>query len=155
MKIISVLFLVLVSFVVPLHAEEDLHEFYGRHLVLSFLKCDEKALCDEETLKEKMHEAAKASHVNILSSSHHHFKPSGMTQVLLLSESHASIHTYPEFRACFVDLFTCGRSFDMAAFERVLSSYLKPEKVSAKFIVRHEDHEEIAYTPSINLEDKL
>lgn len=126
------------------------YQFVGRHLILSYLDCDQEALLDEERLKEVMHEAAKASKVTILSSSHHHFSPSGMTQVLLLSESHSSIHTYPEFRSCFVDLFTCGLSFDMQKFEEVLSSYLKPSQTIAKFLLRNDDHQEIAFVPYKN-----
>lgn len=133
-----------------LHAEED-YQFVGKHLIISYLDCHPAAIHDEQAIKEKMKEAANASGVTILSSSDYQFTPSGMTQVLLLSESHASIHTYPEFNACFVDLFTCGESFAMDEFDRIMSEYLKPQKSSHKLLLRNEDCQEIAYeSPTIS-----
>lgn len=127
------------------------YRFVGRHLVISYVDCDPAALQDETTLKEKMKEAALATGVTILSSLDHHFVPSGLTQVLLLSESHASIHTYPEYASCFVDLFTCGTRFEMDKFDQVLTQYLKPKKVSHKLLHRQEECEEVTYVPRATL----
>jgi len=38
----------------------------------------------------------------------HQFKPCGVTGFLLLSESHISVHTWPEERLAAIDIFTCG-----------------------------------------------
>ena len=38
----------------------------------------------------------------------HKFEPQGITAVALLSESHISIHTWPEDSSCAVDVYTCG-----------------------------------------------
>jgi S-adenosylmethionine decarboxylase len=57
---------------------------------------------------------------------------------LLLSESHAAIHTYPEHNACFVDLFTCGDHCHNEPFDRVLREYLKPGAVQSKVLIRDE-----------------
>ncbi len=123
------------------------YEFVGRHLIVSYLDCDHEAIYDEEAIKEKMKEAALSSGVTILSSSHYHFEPNGVTQVLLLSESHASIHTYPEFHSCFVDLFTCGTTFSMENFDKVMSDYLKPKNVSHTLLHRQKDCQEMAFVP--------
>ena len=56
--------------------------------------------------------------------------------VILLSESHASIHTYPEFNACFVDLFTCGEKCSSEYFDQALQSYLKPKLVNGRTLIR-------------------
>lgn len=136
-------------FLTFIHAED--YQFIGRHLIVSYLDCDVEAIEDENQLKEVMKMAAKASGVTILSSSEHHFEPMGLTQVLLLSESHASIHTYPENRACFVDLFTCGTSWEMEKFDEVLTKYLKPLRVSHKFLLREDKATEIAFNPIQNL----
>jgi S-adenosylmethionine decarboxylase len=145
--------LVLLIFSSNLSSNEE-YQFVGRHLIVSYIDCDQEALYDENTLKEKMKEAALASGVTILSSSGYHFQPSGVTQVLLLSESHASIHTYPEYRSCFVDLFTCGTSFKMDKFDQILSEYLKPQKASHRLFHRNESCEELAYLPPYSFEIK-
>lgn len=121
------------------------HDFVGQHLIASYLDCDLDALHAEGLLKEKMIEAAEASGMTILSTSHFHFEPKGMTQVLLLAESHASIHTYPERGACFVDLFTCGNAEGIYKFDQVLTEFLKPKKASRQMFVRGETSEEIPY----------
>lgn len=155
MKYFFFFFLLFLSLVLP---AEPNYEFFGRHLIISYVGCDSTAIHSESLLKEKMIEAAKASGVTILSSSDHHFDPEGMTQVLLLSESHASIHTYPELNSCFVDLFTCGTSFQMDRFDEILAGYLKPKKASYKFLERKEGCEEISFIPKYSdwkIETKL
>lgn len=90
-----------------------------------------------------MNRAVKASGATVLNATAHVFPPNGLTAVYLLSESHASIHTYPEHRACFVDLFTCGDHCSADKFHEELQSYLKPDEVEAKTFSRHKSLEEI------------
>ena len=69
-----------------------------------------------------MEQAVEACGATLLNSARHVFPPDGMTIVMLLSESHASIHTYPEHNSCFVDLFTCGLDCQAEEFDAVLRS---------------------------------
>jgi S-adenosylmethionine decarboxylase len=62
---------------------------------------------------------------------------------ILLSESHASIHTYPEHGKCFVDLFTCGDKCDHNVFNEVMQEYLKPRKVAEIVLVRDDEIKEM------------
>lgn len=124
-----------------LPAEE--HRFSGQHFVASYLECDQEALSHVSRLLEVMDEAVVASHATILARHQVLFEPDGLTAVYLLSESHASIHTYPEHRSCFVDLFTCGTNCSAEPFDRLLRSYLKPERVNARMFLRHESTVEI------------
>lgn len=55
-----------------------------------------------------MVEIARQLGATVLSSSSHKFEPQGVTAILLLSESHISIHTWPEKRFATCDIFTCG-----------------------------------------------
>jgi S-adenosylmethionine decarboxylase proenzyme len=89
-----------------------------------------------------MDRAVEASGATILNRTHHVFPPDGLTAVYLLSESHASIHTYPEFGACFVDLFTCGDHCSPVGFDQILREYLGPSEVNARLFLRHEGVEE-------------
>ena len=123
---------------------DDIHQFAGKHFVASYLDCNAHALADVNKMIEAMDVAVKASGATILNKTFHVFPPNGLTLVYLLSESHASIHTYPECNACFVDLFTCGNSCTSAGFDQALRSYLQPKTVNARLFLRHERVEEIA-----------
>ena len=114
----------------------DEFEFVGRHLLASYVGCDAQALADETGLLAAMKAAVKASGATLISSVQHSFTPSGMTAVMLLSESHASIHTYPEHQACFVDLFTCGRNCSAERFDMVMCKYLKPARACRQIVMR-------------------
>jgi S-adenosylmethionine decarboxylase len=54
--------------------------------------------------------AAEACGAHVLQTMSHHFNPQGVTAICLLSESHISIHTWPEKGEAAVDVFTCGES---------------------------------------------
>lgn len=112
------------------------YQFVGNHFVASYKDCDYNALTNIPKLREAMIQAAKASGAQILSHDEFIFQPNGFTMAILLSESHASIHTYPEFKACFVDLFTCGNRCSSKAFDKVLRNYLKPKKVKKQTLKR-------------------
>lgn len=112
------------------------YEFVGRHFVASYYGCDVVALSNFRELKEIIKKASMAAGAQVLGESDYVFPPSGYTMVALLSESHASIHTYPEKQSCFVDLFTCGVNCSAEKFDEVLRDYLKPTSSSREFLVR-------------------
>ncbi|HUY34167.1 MAG TPA: adenosylmethionine decarboxylase [Pirellulales bacterium] len=112
------------------------YEFRGRHLLASYVGCDPAALLDHGGLMNALREAIKASGATLLGELKHEFSPSGMTAIMLLSESHASIHTYPEHQACFVDLFTCGRSCSAEHFDAELCEYLQPADAHRRIVLR-------------------
>lgn len=119
------------------YAEENPeYQFKGQHFLASYGECDHAALTDVKALEKAMHVAAEKSGATILKSSSWEFPGNGLTMVILLSESHASIHTYPEFNACFVDLFTCGEKCSSEYFDEALQSYLKPQLVNGRTLVR-------------------
>lgn len=119
------------------------YQFAGRHFLASYLDCDAEAIADVPALKEAMTQAVLTSGATLLNQSEFIFEPDGLTMVFLLSESHASIHTYPEHRACFVDLFTCGDHCDAQRFHTVLAAYLHPETTNIKLLARNEEIAEL------------
>lgn len=121
------------------HAQESpppVFEFVGYHLVSSYQGCDQEKLRDFAALKAAMASAVEASGATLLGFIDYVFPPDGYTLVMLLSESHASIHTYPEHNACFVDFFTCGRSCSSANFDLKLQEYLNPQCTVSKLLYR-------------------
>lgn len=124
---------------------EEPYNFKGKHFIASYCGCDSNALENVEKLIQVMEHAVNQSGASILDSSSYQFPGNGLTMVFLLSESHASIHTYPEHQACFVDLFTCGDHCSYEKFHQSLSSYLKPTCVHEKLLIRQEH----SWEPSI------
>ncbi len=123
-------------------AESD-HLFCGKHFLASYQDCDLDALGDVEGVVRALDDAVRASGATILDSCSYVFKPNGLTRVYLLSESHASIHTYPEHGSCFVDLFTCGDNCSSDRFDQILRAYLQPGTVNSRLLLRHTETEEL------------
>jgi S-adenosylmethionine decarboxylase len=115
------------------------YQFAGIHFLASYMKCSDISLNDISGLKEALRNAVKASGATMLNSVDHVFDSNGYTAAIILSESHASIHTYPEFKSCFVDLFTCGDKCSHEKFHAVLGAYLKAENISYQVIKRDSD----------------
>lgn len=122
---------------------EEAYEFKGKHFIASYTGCDETALTNVEELIVAMKVAVEKSGATILDSSSYVFPGNGLTMAFLLSESHASIHTYPEHNACFIDLFTCGDICSYEEFHISLSSYLKPSHVNQKVLIRHQTTDDL------------
>ena len=110
--------------------EEEAYYFQGKHFIASYTGCDQKKLSDVESLQAVMMNAAKECGATILDSIHYVFPGNGLTMAILLSESHASIHTYPEHSSCFVDLFTCGDNCSYEKFDAILRAYLTPKEMN-------------------------
>ena len=85
----------------------------GRQLLAEFLHCDPERLADPEFITQSMLEAARVSGATIVTHSFHHFAPLGVSGVVIISESHLAIHTWPEHAFAAVDYFTCGSRIEM------------------------------------------
>jgi len=72
---------------------------------------------------DKMHELLEGicteHEFSILSKTHHEFEPHGITVLYMLSESHISIHTFPEKRYLAFDIYTCRDYEDDAVYEAI------------------------------------
>ena len=87
--------------------EKDGVKFAGTHLLLDLWGASN--LTDPELIDRALRDAAEAADATILHSHFHHFGPNGgVSGVLVLAESHISIHTWPERDFAAVDIFMCG-----------------------------------------------
>src|SRR5499425_1782750 len=80
----------------------------GRHLLLEMFDCDPDAINSLEAVKGALVEAAKRAQATIVDVVFHEFNPFGISGVVVIAESHLSIHTWPEYRYAAVDVFSCG-----------------------------------------------
>ena len=87
--------------------EKDGVKFAGTHLLLDLWGAHN--LTDPAAIDRALRDAAEAANATILHSHFHHFGPDGgVSGVLVLAESHISIHTWPERDFAAVDVFMCG-----------------------------------------------
>ncbi|QEO17176.1 adenosylmethionine decarboxylase [Acetobacter vaccinii] len=87
--------------------ERDGEKFAGTHLLVDMWGA--KNLDDPERIDQTLREAALTAGATILHSHFHHFTPNGgVSGVVVLAESHISIHTWPERNFAAVDIFMCG-----------------------------------------------
>jgi len=85
---------------------------YGRHVTMDLREVSFDKLNDADFLRSVMVEAATRCGATIVGENFVTFQPQGVTGVLVLSESHLSIHTYPEEGFAAVDCYTCGTTVD-------------------------------------------
>lgn len=82
----------------------------GRHLLIELKDCNVEVLNDLGFLKRCLHDAADQIGATVVNECYHEFSPQGISGVLVISESHICIHTWPEHGYAAVDIFTCGNS---------------------------------------------
>lgn len=81
----------------------------GSHGLLDLYGCNAARLGDAAYLEAQLRDAAARAGATILAAHFHHFgEAAGVTGVLLLAESHISIHTWPEHGFAALDIFLCG-----------------------------------------------
>ena len=91
-------------------------------------------LNDNQGLKQKLLDALKRDGFHVLGRADYEFNPKGYTLVVLLAESHVSIHTYPEYNSLYFGLYSCRGEDDGIKTYEVFKEGLKP--VSVDFIQR-------------------
>lgn len=109
---------------------------FGRHVAVDTWGADFDKLTNAEWPQAQMVEAAEACGATVLSVQSKQFEPQGATVLVLLSESHLSIHTYPERGFVALDCYTCGETVDPQIAIDYMISVLKPEVAHAKKLVR-------------------
>lgn len=93
----------------------------GTHVLADFHGLSQSLLCDAARLDNILRLAAVAAGARILSSHFHAFgEASGVTGVVLLAESHLSIHTWPESGFAALDIFMCGRADTSVAVDALV-----------------------------------
>ncbi len=80
----------------------------GTHLLIELRKCNPEILKSSTKVKKAMIAAAKESGATILDTSWNEYNPIGFSGVVVIAESHLTIHTWPEYNYAAVDIFTCG-----------------------------------------------
>ncbi len=87
-------------------------KYLGQHVLAEFFECDPNILNNSQKVESLMIDAALECGATIVQKCFHMFSPHGVSGVVIISESHLAIHTWPELGYAAVDLFTCGDKCD-------------------------------------------
>ncbi|GKW46739.1 MULTISPECIES: adenosylmethionine decarboxylase [unclassified Planococcus (in: firmicutes)] len=83
-------------------------ETMGRHVIAELWQCDFDKLNDMDYIEQTFVDAALKSGAEIREVAFHKFAPQGVSGVVIISESHLTIHSFPEHGYASVDVYTCG-----------------------------------------------
>ena len=107
------------------------HDFaLGRQMTVEYYECDSQLLADAVKLEKIFLDAAEKSGAHIISSNFHSFEPQGVSGVVIISESHFTVHAWPEHDYAAVDIFTCGDQIDFELAVQTLRKSLRSRSMT-------------------------
>ena len=112
------------------------HRPAGTHLLADLYGVDAGKLVATADIDALLREGALAAGARILHSHFHSFGDAmGVTGVVLLAESHISIHTWPEYGFAAADIFMCGQAQPRLALD-VIELAFRPASSIVQTIAR-------------------
>ncbi|MEL7162291.1 MAG: adenosylmethionine decarboxylase [Bacteroidota bacterium] len=80
----------------------------GRHVLLDLYEVPREFLLAPETAHGILRAAAQKMGATVVDAKFHAFSPYGVSGVLIIAESHLTVHTWPEHGYAAIDVFSCG-----------------------------------------------
>lgn len=102
-----------------------------KQLLVDLYKC-KADLNDETMILTLLTEASKRAGAHVLQASVHRFAPMGCSVIVILKETHVSLHTWPEFGFAALDIFLCGESMNPYIAWDEIREALQPEDFNLK-----------------------
>jgi len=108
----------------------------GEHYICDLSNCNRDLLLDGEKAYSLFAQAVRESGLTVVDEGFYKFSPHGFTCFLLLAESHASLHTWPEYGYCAIDLFSCAVGKDLMPLVQKLKETFGAENFALRKIDR-------------------
>lgn len=108
----------------------------GLHIIADLYGVEGALIDRVEDIRALLEGAVKHAKLTKISSHYYQFKPHGATGVVLIAESHISIHTWPELGVATVDVYTCGDPQQCVVAMDYIIEKLKPKRVDKKVFER-------------------
>lgn len=105
----------------------------GKHLLIDLYDCQHHGNIEE--ISQIMIESCKATGATVLSHHFHPFPGGGVSGVIVLAESHQSIHTWPEKNYVALDMFVCGECDPLKALP-ILQKHFEPQTPRVRLVER-------------------
>ena len=97
----------------------------GRHIITELWECNPDKLNDIDYIERLFVDAALRSGAEVREVAFHKFAPHGVSGVVIISESHLTINSFPEHGYASVDVFTCGDRIDPATASQYIAEGLE------------------------------
>ena|SRR3989344_2515402 len=102
----------------------SLKKALGSHVILECYECNYGVINDVKKVEGIMIESALRSRATIIQPFFHRFEPQGVTGVIIIAESHFTVHTWPEYNYAAVDFFSCSDSINTnMAIDYILENF--------------------------------
>ncbi|MBI2264761.1 MAG: S-adenosylmethionine decarboxylase proenzyme [Armatimonadetes bacterium] len=108
----------------------------GCHIIAELSECRPSVLSNMEQVKQIMIEAAERANTQVRAVAFHKFSPQGISGVVVIAESHLSIHTWPEYGYAAIDIYTCGEQADPWKACRYITEQFEAGRVSVTTVDR-------------------
>ena len=108
----------------------------GEHFIFDLSNCNHEILMDSERAYSLFAQAVYESGLTVVDEGFYKFSPHGFTCFLLLAESHASLHAWPEYGYCAIDLFTCAIGKDLIPLIQEIKSALGADNFTIRKLDR-------------------
>jgi len=116
----------------------------GKHLILDLFDCNEKMLRDKNALRGLLDSLPplmgmrKISPVFVFKhEGKGEYDEGGLSAIVLIAESHVSVHTFPQKRSAQVDVFSC-KAFDSKKAQALITAFFKAKRTKARVLMRNE-----------------
>ena len=108
----------------------------GKHAIIDLSGCNSEIIRDCKLIHNTLVEAAKMARLTVIGIMDHRFMPEGYTAVLMLEESHLSIHTWPEHNYASIDLYSCNLQTDFQVVIDFLANEFQATVTEVAFLER-------------------
>jgi S-adenosylmethionine decarboxylase len=110
----------------------------GEHMLLEYYGCDPAKLAQSDAIKDLIVNAVRAAHGTVVTNVFHNFSPYGVSGVVVIAESHVTVHTWPEHACAAVDIFSCSARLDKELIRDLLQQGFAASEVATRNFDRGE-----------------
>lgn len=105
----------------------------ANQLFFDLYACDKNVLDDMERIKEIAHNVITKIGAGIVEECMHKFEPIGVTYIAVITTSHFSVHTWPEYGYAAVDIFSCDDSVPNVIGQYIAEAFGAKKHISREF----------------------
>lgn len=111
----------------------------GTQWILELERCEPKALERAPFVEQALLESAQQAKASIVTHNFHQFNPYGVSGVVVLEQSHITIHTWPEHCYAAVDMFFCSDGVEVQTAIDCLRHHFQPQNIEVQRLTRDAD----------------